>query len=123
MKIKPVLLKFSDAVELEESLNAAYRLSLTPEIDRMASLEADLNVLMDEFKDAALYVVHFIVKNHVAALNLYNLYGDDGDKFMTGGLMIRRAKDWYFLGKHISLTDPKIVKGSTGANVDINQVV
>ena len=61
-----------------------------------------MNLLMDEFRDAALYAVHFIVKNHVAALNLYNIYGDDGDKFMAGGLLIRRAKDWYVNGKHIS---------------------
>ena len=82
-----------------------------------------MNTLYDEFLDASLYAVHFIVKNHVASLNLYNLYGDDGDKFMAGGLLVRRAKNWNVYGKWLSEEDPRIIKGSAGVNMDVNQIV
>jgi hypothetical protein len=92
-------------------------------LEQLISLETDLNNLYDEFQDAALYAVHFIVKNNIASLNLYNLYGDDGDKFMTGGLLVRRAKNWLVYGKHLSEEDSRVVKGAAALNLDVNQVV
>ena len=32
-------------------------------------------------------------------MNLFNLYGDDGDKYVIGGILIRRAKDWTICGQ------------------------
>lgn len=84
------------------------------------SLETDFNLLYDEFIDAALYAVHFIIKNSIPSLNLYNLYGDDGDKFMVGGLLIRRAKNWTVYGKVLNEEDPRIVKGGPAMNLDVN---
>jgi len=42
--------------------------------------------------------VHCIIKKNPTPLNLFNLYGDDGDKFVVGGILIRRAKDWTICG-------------------------
>ena len=89
-------------------------------MEQLVSLESDFNLLCDEFNDAALYAVHYIVKNEVPSLNLYNIYGDEGDKFMVGGLLVRKAKNWLVHGKHLSEADPKVVKGLTGMNIDIN---
>ncbi len=35
-----------------------------------------------------------IVKKNPTPLNLFNLYGDDGDKYVIGGIFIRRVKGW-----------------------------
>lgn len=40
-----------------------------------------------------------IVKKNPTPLNLFNLYGDDGDKFVVGGILVRRAKDWTICGQ------------------------
>jgi hypothetical protein len=40
-----------------------------------------------------------IVKKNPTPLNLYNLYGDDGDKYIAGGILLRRAKDWTICGQ------------------------
>ena len=54
--------------------------------------------LMDDFKQAALYAVHMIVQKNPTPLNLFNLYGDDGEKYAIGGMMLRRAKGWTVCG-------------------------
>lgn len=43
--------------------------------------------------------MHMIVKKNPTPLNLFNLYGDDGDKYVVGGILIRRAKDWTICGQ------------------------
>ena len=53
---------------------------------------------MDDFKQASLYAVHMIVQKNPTPLNLFNLYGDDGDKFIIGGILIRKAKGWTICG-------------------------
>jgi len=79
-----------------------------------------MQMLFDEFCDAALYAVHYIIKNNIPSLNLYNLYGDDGDKFMVGGLFVRHAKNWFVNGMKLSEDDPRVVKGISGTNLDVN---
>ena len=68
--------------------------------------------------DAALYVVNYIIKNNIPSLNLLNLMGDGGDKFMVGGLFVRRAKDWLIAGKHLTDDLPQV-----GASVNVNHIV
>lgn len=81
---------------------AAEMLGPSEELTDLADLEAEMNAISDDFADSALAAVHFIVKKNVASLNLYNLYGDGGDKFMVGGLFVRRAKNWRVCGKLLS---------------------
>lgn len=54
--------------------------------------------LLDEFRKASMYAVHMIVKKNPTPLNLFNLYGDDGDKYVVGGIFVRRAKGWTICG-------------------------
>jgi hypothetical protein len=49
---------------------------------------------MQEFKQQAILGVHLIMKKRATPLNLFNLYGDEGDKFVAGGMFFRRAKGW-----------------------------
>jgi hypothetical protein len=88
------------------------------EINMLSGLESRFNILYEGFLDAALYVVHYIVKKNLPGLNLLNLAGDGGEKFMAGGLSARRAKDWLICGKN--LTDEMPMGGST---INVNQVV
>jgi len=70
-----------------------------PYLAELAEAEAAFRKLCDEFKRASLYAVHMAVKRSPTPLNLFNLYGDDGDKFVIGGILIRRAKDWTICGQ------------------------
>ena len=70
----------------------------SPDLAELAEAEAACFRLSNDFKKACLYAVHLIVKKNPTPLNLYNLYGDDGDKYVLGGILIRRAKDWTICG-------------------------
>lgn len=65
----------------------------------LAEAEAAYRRLCEDFRKASLYAVHLIVKKGPTPLNLFNLYGDDGDKYIIGGILIRRAKDWTICGQ------------------------
>ena len=71
----------------------------SPELAELAEAEAAFRKLSEEFKRASLYAVHCIIKKNPTPLNLFNMYGDDGDKFVIGGILIRRAKDWTICGQ------------------------
>lgn len=86
-------------------------------------LETEFNYVYTEFVDAALHAVHFIIKNETPDINIDNLMGDEGSKFMVGGLFVRRAKSWMVCGKILDEKEPRIIKGSAGAHIDVNQVV
>ena len=43
-----------------------------------------------------------VVKKNPTPLNLFNIYGDDGDKYIVGGIFIRRAKGWTVSGRTFS---------------------
>jgi hypothetical protein len=47
--------------------------------------------VQDEFKVSALRAVHLIQKYNPAPLNLLNMFGDEGEKYVSGGMVIRRA--------------------------------
>lgn len=68
------------------------------ELAELAEAEAAFRKLADDFRKASLYAVHLIVKKNPTPLNLFNLYGDDGDKYVVGGILVRRAKDWTICG-------------------------
>lgn len=93
------------------------------ELAELAEAEAAYRKICEEFKRACLYAVHVIVKKNPTPLNLFNLYGDDGDKFVIGGILIRRAKDWTICGQpftdaaklHTTALGPN--GGDTGSNL------
>ena len=68
----------------------------------LINLEEKFHLLFEDFKDASLYAVHYIRKTNAPSLNLFNLYGDGGEKFMAGGVLVRRAKNWVVAGKNLS---------------------
>jgi hypothetical protein len=89
----------------------------------LAEAEAAFRKLCEDFKKAALYSVHLIVKKNPTPLNLYNLYGDDGDKYVVGGILIRRAKDWTICGQpftEASRMHTTAIGSSGGAATDSN---
>lgn len=51
-------------------------------------------------------------------MNLLNLGGDGGERFLVGGVYVRRAQDWLVANKHLSDEIPM-----AGSNVNINKVV
>ena len=73
-------------------------LTASEDLDKMIVAEESLGRLMDDFKQASLYAVHCVVRKDPAPLNLFNLYGDDGEKYVVGGILIRRAKGWTICG-------------------------
>ena len=70
-----------------------------------------------------MYAVHYIIKNQCPSLNLDNLLGDDGEKYMVGGIFVRRAKNWSINGKYLSEDEPRVMKGSAGTRIDVYSIV
>jgi hypothetical protein len=65
-------------------------------------VKAAFRRLAEDFRKASLYCVHLVLKKSPPPLNLFNLYGDDGDKFIMGGILVRRAKNWTVCGQSFS---------------------
>lgn len=55
-------------------------------------------MLLKEFRIASVYAVHLIVKRNPTPLNLFNLLGEEGEKYIVGGIYIRRAQGWTVCG-------------------------
>ena len=55
--------------------------------------------LLGDFKVASVYAVHAIIKKAPAPLNLLNLLGDGGEKYVVGGIYLRRAQGWTVCGQ------------------------
>lgn len=72
--------------------------------------------MYEAFLDAALYAVHYIIKQSLPGLNLLNLGGDGGERFLVGGVYVRRAQDWLIANKHLSTE-------MAGSNVNFNKIV
>lgn len=97
VKDKTALLNDEQAFLLQQGLTK--HLHSSPDLAELAEAEAAYRKLCEDFKRASLYAVHMIVKKNPTPLNLFNLYGDDGDKYIVGGIMVRRAKDWTVCGQ------------------------
>ena len=50
--------------------------------------------LLNDFKKASVYAVHAVCKRNPAPLNLHNLLGDGGEKYVVGGIFLRRCAGW-----------------------------
>ena len=54
---------------------------------------------MTDFKKASVYAVHAICKRNPTPLNLHNVLGDGGAKYVVGGILVRRAQGWTVSGQ------------------------
>lgn len=88
----------------------------------MMNVEARLEEMHRDFVDASVHAVHYVVKSKVPSLNLFNLYGDGADKFMAGGLFIRRAKNWVVKGRSLSSESALVIQGSNSSGLDVNMI-
>ena len=80
--------------------------------------------LIDDFKVASVYAVHAIVKKAPAPLNLLNLLGEGGEKYVVGGIYLRRAQGWTVCGqqfKTFEAYDETDVFGS-GIHADLSEI-
>lgn len=71
----------------------------TESMQKLVEAEAKYFCLAQEFKRSAVHAVHCAVKRQAQILNLHTLLGDEGEKFMVGGIFIRQARDWLFDGE------------------------
>lgn len=91
-------------------------LHTSQQLIQLCDFETQLKRLYDDFKRASLYAVHLVVKKNPTPLNLFNLYGDDGDKYVVGGIMLRRAKGWTICGHTFSEFQNMATTVAVGAN-------
>lgn len=78
------------------------QLNTCPELAELVEAETAFHKLQSDFNRASLQAVHQVVKKNPAPLNLFNIYGDDGDKYIVGGILVRRAKGWTICGSTLS---------------------
>jgi hypothetical protein len=97
--VKNKLVLLSDEQQFLMQQGVTRHLHDSPELAELAEAEAAFRKLAEEFRRASLYAVHCIIKKNPTPLNLFNLYGDEGDKFVIGGILVRRAKDWTVCGQ------------------------
>ena len=71
----------------------------TPVFQELVNAERLYQRLLSDFKKASVYAVHAICKRNPTPLNLHNLLGDGGAKYVVGGIFIRRAQGWTVNGQ------------------------
>lgn len=74
----------------------------SPIFQELTNAERLYEKLVSDFKRAAVYAVHSVSKRQPAPLNLHNLLGDGGDKYVVGGIFLRRAQGWTVAGQQFS---------------------
>lgn len=80
---------------------------------------------MEDFKTAAVYAVHAVCKRNPTPLNLHNLLGDGGDKYVVGGIYLRRALNWTVQGQQFSkfeVHDGLDNLGPSAINGDLSEI-
>ena len=71
-------------------------------LQELVNAERQYQKLLKEFRVASVYVVHLIIKRNPTPLNLFNLLGDEGEKYVSGGIYVRRAQGWQVAGQQFS---------------------
>ena len=74
----------------------------TPIFQELVNAERLYYKLLTEFKRSSVYAVHAICKRNPTPLNLHNLLGDGGEKYIVGGIFLRRAQGWTVGGQQFS---------------------
>ena len=68
-------------------------------MQEMVNAERLYNKLVNDFRVASVYAVHTIIKKNPTSLSLFNLMGDEGEKFVVGGIFVHKARDWNICGQ------------------------
>ena len=68
-------------------------------LQELVNAERMYEQLLSDFKTASVYAVHTIIKKSPPPLNLFNLLGDGADKYIIGGIFLRRAAGWTVCGQ------------------------
>ena len=66
-------------------------LSMSQNIQELVNAERLYYKLANDFRIASVYACHCIIKKNPTPLNLFNLVGDEGEKYVVGGIYVRRA--------------------------------
>ena len=74
----------------------------TPIFQELVNAERLYYKLLTDFKKASVYAVHAICKRNPTPLNLHNLLGEGGEKFVVGGIFLRKAQGWTVSGQQFS---------------------
>lgn len=62
--------------------------------------------------------MHSVCKRNPTPLNLHNLLGDGGDKYVVGGIFLRRAQGWTVSGQQFSQFEVRDDLDSLGYNIN-----
>lgn len=71
----------------------------TPIFQELVNAERLYHKLLTDFKRASVYAVHTVLKRNPIPLNLHNLLGEGGEKYVVGGIFLRRAQGWTVSGQ------------------------
>ena len=74
----------------------------SPIFQELVNAERLYYKLLSDFKRASVYAVHAICKRNPTPLNLHNLLGEGGEKYIVGGIFLRRAQGWTVSGQQFS---------------------
>jgi hypothetical protein len=72
---------------------------LSPIMQELVNAERLYSKLQSDFRTASVYACHMVIKKNPAPLNIFNLMGDEGDKFVVGGIFVHKARDWTVCGQ------------------------
>ena len=116
----------AELVELNNTVIMAIE-ELEFNIDKQESLELliqaeiDYKKLEKKFEESAIQAVKTIVESQATPLNLWNLYGDGGKKYTSGGMFIRHLDEWLIHGKY--LLDKEQWLKLSKCNLKVNSVL
>ena len=75
-------------------------LSKKESLDMLVEAENEFNKLAKNFEFTAKKAVRTIVETQATPVNIFNLYGDGGRKYVSGGLIIRHWDEWILHQKY-----------------------
>jgi hypothetical protein len=69
------------------------------------------------------YACHMIIKKNPPPLNMFNLMGDEGEKFVVGGILVHKARDWTVCGQQFRTyeAEGEDIFG-TGIHADLSEI-
>eukprot|EP00744_Colponema_vietnamica_P001049 GILI01001788.1.p1 GENE.GILI01001788.1~~GILI01001788.1.p1 ORF type:complete len:1045 (+),score=336.05 GILI01001788.1:182-3316(+) len=69
--------------------------------EELVQAELQMKELTEDFVNTSRRVAALVVRWKVDPVDLGNMYGQGGDKYVGGGLVLRKVKDWIILGENI----------------------
>ena len=91
MECQELLQKISFSIKLVESNEATIE---TIDMSNLMNLEVEYVKLMSDFEKTMSKCAHIIINWKIQPVNIDNIYGKGGTKWIMGGIIIRECKDW-----------------------------